>query len=221
MCFAEMLRNHSRFRSREFLRYRLNNKRQRGCRTMQNMHIQPFAALTPDIVLDALDGIGLHGDGRLLPSTAMRTGLPGRDGNRAAIDRQILSAGALVRRRNPGRTRFCRGAGRARNSRRARFGNQRPHAAFVQRFPLFRVHQTRRTRAGTGQPRHARMDGTLHRTYPCSRRIAAVPLSSRAGHSEFGIEPGAYLLEHNFIPAELAEVYRGVVAQALDGVRRC
>jgi Ser/Thr protein kinase RdoA (MazF antagonist) len=37
----------------------------------------------------------------------------------------------------------------------------------------------------------------------------------------FGVEPSAYLLEHDFIPAELIEVYRGVVAQALDGVRRC
>jgi len=36
----------------------------------------------------------------------------------------------------------------------------------------------------------------------------------------FGVEPSAYLLEHDFIPAELTEVYRGVVAQALDGVRR-
>jgi len=26
----------------------------------------PYAALTPDVVLDGLDAIGLHGDGRLL-----------------------------------------------------------------------------------------------------------------------------------------------------------
>src|SRR3989338_8145420 len=37
----------------------------------------------------------------------------------------------------------------------------------------------------------------------------------------FGVEPSAYLLAHDFIPSELLEVYRGVVAQALDGVRRC
>ena len=30
------------------------------------MHTQPFSALTPDSVLDALDSIGLRGDGRLL-----------------------------------------------------------------------------------------------------------------------------------------------------------
>ena len=37
----------------------------------------------------------------------------------------------------------------------------------------------------------------------------------------FGVEPVAYLLTHDFIPFELLEVYRGVVALALDGVRRC
>ena len=30
------------------------------------MHTQPFSALTPDAVLDALDSIGLRSDGRLL-----------------------------------------------------------------------------------------------------------------------------------------------------------
>ena len=37
----------------------------------------------------------------------------------------------------------------------------------------------------------------------------------------FGAEPSTYLLAHDFIPAELVEVYRGVVALALAGVRRC
>ena len=37
----------------------------------------------------------------------------------------------------------------------------------------------------------------------------------------FGEEPRDYLLAHDFIPADLSEAYRSVVAQALDGVRRC
>lgn len=37
----------------------------------------------------------------------------------------------------------------------------------------------------------------------------------------FGLEPSSYLLTHDFIPTELREVYRGVVGQALEGVRRC
>src|SRR3989344_5788801 len=38
--------------------------------------------------------------------------------------------------------------------------------------------------------------------------------------SSFGEEPRDYLLSHGFIPAGLEQVYRGVVSQALDGVRR-
>jgi len=37
----------------------------------------------------------------------------------------------------------------------------------------------------------------------------------------FGIEPSRYLLESDWLPRELHTVYRGVVAQALDGVRTC
>ena len=37
----------------------------------------------------------------------------------------------------------------------------------------------------------------------------------------FGLEPRDYLLTHDFIPQELREVYAGVTAQALEGVRRC
>jgi Ser/Thr protein kinase RdoA (MazF antagonist) len=37
----------------------------------------------------------------------------------------------------------------------------------------------------------------------------------------FGEEPSAYLLNEGMMPKELEVVYRGVVAQALDGVRRC
>ena len=37
----------------------------------------------------------------------------------------------------------------------------------------------------------------------------------------FGIEPRDYLLHHDFIPSDLAPAWTSVVAQALDGVRRC
>ena len=33
---------------------------------IMNTHLTPFSALTPDIILNALDSIGLHSDGRLL-----------------------------------------------------------------------------------------------------------------------------------------------------------
>lgn len=37
----------------------------------------------------------------------------------------------------------------------------------------------------------------------------------------FGVEPSQFLLTHDFIPQDLHEVYRGVVSQALEGVKRC
>lgn len=37
----------------------------------------------------------------------------------------------------------------------------------------------------------------------------------------FGEEPSKFLLNEGMMPKELESVYRGVVAQALDGVRRC
>jgi len=39
--------------------------------------------------------------------------------------------------------------------------------------------------------------------------------------ASFGEEPFAYLLEHDFIPPDLVAAYRAAVSQALDGVRRC
>ena len=37
----------------------------------------------------------------------------------------------------------------------------------------------------------------------------------------FGVQPRDYLLEHGFIPADLAPAYRSVAQQALDGVQHC
>jgi Ser/Thr protein kinase RdoA (MazF antagonist) len=37
----------------------------------------------------------------------------------------------------------------------------------------------------------------------------------------FGVEPSQFLLTHDFIPQDIHEVYRGVVSQALEGVKRC
>jgi len=48
-------------------------------------------------------------------------------------------------------------------------------------------------------------------------RYAQRPAFDVAG---FGDAPRAYLIEHAWLPADLREVYAGVSAQALDGVRR-
>ena len=192
------------------------------CRTIPPMHIQPFTALTPDAVLDALDSIGLRGDGRLLAlnSYENRVYQAGMDEGPPLIakfyrparwtDAEIMEEHAfvakLVEREIPvvpaleihGRT---------------------LHLFNGFRFSVF-------TRHGGRAPELDNRD-TLEWMGRFIGRIHAVGALEPYRHrpaldiESFGVEPSAYLLAHDFIPAELAEVYRGVVAQALDGVRRC
>lgn len=65
------------------------------------------------------------------------------------------------------------------------------------------------------------MDGALHRADSRGRRIEAFVERPALNIQTFGEEPRDFLLRNNFLPPELADVYFGVVAQALDGVRRC
>src|SRR2546430_15934954 len=53
--------------------------------------------------------------------------------------------------------------------------------------------------------------------------VAFAPLVERPALdiTPFGEEPRDWLLAHNFIPADIADAWKGIVALALDGVRRC
>ena len=186
------------------------------------MRTQPFSALTPDSVLDALDSIGLRGDGRLLalnsyenrvyqagmedgPPLVAKFYRPARWSDAAILEEHAFVT-TLVEREIPvvpaleinGRT---------------------LHAFDGFRFSVFTKH-------GGRAPELDNRD-TLEWMGRFIGRIHAVGALESYGErpmldiQSFGIEPSAYLLEHDFIPAELIEVYRGVVAQALEGVRRC
>ena len=215
-------RNYPCLRSRWFLRCCLNNKWLSCCRTIPAMQTQPFSALTPDFVLDALDSIGLHGDGRLLAlnsyenrvyQTGMETGPPliakfyrPERWSDAEILEEHAFVAALAELDIPvvpaleidGNTLHKFNGFRfsvfARHGGRAPELDDRDTLEWMGRF-IGRIHAV-----GALQPYQYR---------------PALNLES------FGIEPSGYLLERSFIPAELKEVYRGVVAQALDGVRRC
>ncbi len=185
------------------------------------MRTQPFSALTPDSVLDALDSIGLRGDGRLLalnsyenrvyqagmedgPPLVAKFYRPARWSDAAILEEHAFVT-TLVEREIPvvpaleinGRT---------------------LHAFNGFRFSVFTKH-------GGRAPELDNRD-TLKWMGRFIGRIHAVGALESYGErptldiQSFGIEPSAYLLEHDFIPAELIEVYRGVVAQALEGVRR-
>lgn len=186
------------------------------------MHTRPFTALTPDSVLDALDSIGLNGDGRLLAlnSYENRVYQAGMEGGPPLVakfyrperwsDAEILEEHAFV----------AALAGREIPVVPALEINGRTlHLFDGFRFSVF-------TRQGGRAPE---LDGrdTLEWIGRFIGRIHAVGALESYRHrpvldiESFGVEPGTYLLAHGFIPAELTEVYRGVVAQALDGVRRC
>ena len=186
------------------------------------MHTQPFTALTPDAVLDALDSIGLHSDGRLLAlnSYENRVYQVGMEDGPPLVakfyrparwaDATILEEHAFV----------AELAGREIPVVPALVIDERTlHAFDGFRFSVFAKHGGRAPEMDDCDTLEwmGRFIGRIH-------AIGALePYRHRPAldiHS-FGVEPGEYLLAHDFIPAELVEVYRGVVAQALDGVRRC
>ncbi len=186
------------------------------------MHIQPFTALGPDAVLDALESIGLRGDGRLLalnsyenrvyqvgiedrPPLVAKFYRPGRWSDAEILEEHAFVA-ALAEREIP--------VVPALES-----SSQTLHRFSGFRFSVFARH-------GGRAPELDERD-TLEWVGRFIGRIHAVGALESYRHrptldiESFGVEPSAYLLAHDFIPSELVEVYRGVSAQALDGVRRC
>ena len=186
------------------------------------MLTRPFTSLTPDYVLDALDSIGLRGDGRLqaLNSYENRVYQAGmQDGpplvakfyrperwTDAAILEEHAFVASLADREIPvvpalvinGRTLHLFDGYRfsvfAKQGGRAPELDDRNTLEWMGRF-IGRIHAV------------GAQETYLHRP--------VLDIES------FGVEPSAYMLLHDFIPTDLVEVYRGVVAQALDGVRRC
>ena len=182
----------------------------------------PFNSLTPDSVLDALGSIGLRGDGRLLAlnsyeNRVYQTGMeegppliakfyrPARWSDAQILEEHAFVA-TLAEREIPAVPAL-------------EISGRTLHAFNGFRFSIF-------TKQGGRAPELDDL-GTLEWIGRFIGRIHAVGALESYRHrpaldiESFGLEPSAYLLQHDFIPAELLEVYRGVTAQALDGVRRC
>ncbi len=187
-----------------------------------DMQTQPFSALTPDIVLDALDSIGFNGDGRLLGlnSYENRVYQAGTEAGPPLIakfyrperwtDAEILEEHAFVATLAEREIPVVPAL---------EINGNTLHKFDGFRFSVFPRH-------GGHAPELDNRD-TLEWMGRFIGRIHAVgalePYRYRPtlDIERFGIEPSQFLQAHDFIPAELADVYRGVVAQALDGVRRC
>jgi Ser/Thr protein kinase RdoA (MazF antagonist) len=189
----------------------------------------PYAGLTPDVVLDALDGVGLRGDGRMLglnsyenrvyqvwleddaaiaangPSVVVKFYRPQR-----WSDAAILEEHAFVREL----------AGRELPVVAPLLlkGEQSLHEFQDFRFSAY-------PRRGGRAPELDNRD-TLEWMGRFIGRIHAVgalePFAARPAIdiASFGEEPRDWLLANGFIPHDLLPAWSSVVAQALQGVRR-
>jgi Ser/Thr protein kinase RdoA (MazF antagonist) len=181
----------------------------------------PYAGLTPDTVLNAIDSVGLATDGRQLAlnsyeNRVFQIGLddgsfvvakfyrPGRWSDAAILEEHAFVAelaaqeipavpASVIDSRTLHRFEGFRFAVFPRRGGRAPNLDDPDVRIWLGRF-LGRIHAVGRVR------------GFEHRP--------ALDLES------FGVEPRSFLLEHDWLPQELAPVYAGVSQQALDGIAR-
>ncbi|MDR5755578.1 serine/threonine protein kinase [Caballeronia sp. LZ035] len=186
----------------------------------------PFAGLTPERVLDALDSVlipaGTRTDGRLLPLNSYENRVyqvgvedgapvvakfyrPERWSDGAILEEHAFVASLVAREIPAVPARTLEGA--------------TLHAFGGFRFSAFE-------RRGGRAPDLDRSD-TLEWLGRFIGRIHAVgaiePYRERPtlDIATFGYEPRDYLLEHGFIPADVREAWETVVAMALEGVAHC
>lgn len=187
------------------------------------MTTPPFSGLSPDTILDALESVGLRGDGRLLalnsyenrvyqigmeegPPLVAKFYRPGRWSDAAILDEHAFVQ-ELAEREIPVVPALALDGGRT------------LHSFDGFRFAVF-------SRQGGRAPELESPD-TLEWMGRFLGRIHAIgalrPFEHRPALNiaSFGEEPRDYLLSHDFIPADLREAWRSVVDLALDGVRRC
>ncbi|HZI82732.1 MAG TPA: serine/threonine protein kinase [Casimicrobiaceae bacterium] len=182
---------------------------------------RPFSGLTPDVVLDALDSVGLRGDGRMLAlnsyeNRVYRVAIA--DGSlRVAkfyrpdrwTDAQIEEEHAFVSELAAEEIPVV--APLALSDRTLHpFGGYR-----------FSVYPNCGGRAPELDDRATRewLGRFVGRIHAVGRR-APFRERPRLDVASFGDEPREWLLSHGFVPRDLVEAYTSIVGLALDGVRR-
>ncbi len=183
---------------------------------------QPFSALTPDGVMDALVSVGLAPDGRLLalnsyenrvyqvgmdqgPPLVVKFYRPGRWTDAAILEEHAF-VGELAEREIPVVPALPL----------AGLNTLHEHAGF--RYAVFAKHGGRAPELDDPATLEwlGRFIARIHAigaTRPYSQR-------PRLDIASFGEEPRDYLLSHGFIPEDIHDAWESVVNQALDGVRR-
>src|SRR5262249_45384584 len=183
----------------------------------------PYAGLTPEVVLDALESAGMRGDGRMLalnsyenrayrltvedgPPCVAKFYRPGR-----WSDAQILEEHGFVLELAQQEIPVVGPMTFAAGSTLLRFAGYR-----------FAVYPLCGGRAPDLDQRDTRewLGRYIGRIHPLGS-AAGFPPAPRLDIASFGEEPRDWLLAHGFIPADLLDAYRSVVTQALAGVRAC
>lgn len=185
----------------------------------------PYAALTPEVVLDALEALGCLPDGRLLPlnSYENRVYLVGQESGGALVakfyrpgrwsDAAILEEHAFVEE-------LVEAEVPAVAALRLHGTTLHHHAGY--RYALFPRQGGRAPEldhAVEGRHMRERIGRYLARIHAVGRRGAyrERPLLDLRS---FGQAPRDYLLAHDFIPPDLLPAWQSVSAQALEGVAR-
>ncbi|HET9047006.1 MAG TPA: serine/threonine protein kinase, partial [Casimicrobiaceae bacterium] len=186
------------------------------------MATPPYAGLTPDRVLDALDSVGVRGDGRLLAlnSYENRVYQAWRDDAAPVVakfyrpdrwsDAEIAEEHAFVAELADSEVPAVPPL---------MLQGRTLHAFEGFRFSVYE-------RRGGRAPELDRRD-TLVRLGQFIARIHVVgarrPFIARPAltRATFGIEPRDYLVAHDWLPVDLRDVWKGVANHALDSVARC
>lgn len=189
---------------------------------MADINDLPFAQLSPDLILEAVEHLGVRTDGRLLAlnSYENRVYQVGVEETSPLVvkfyrphrwsDMQILEEHDFVQALADVEIPAVPAL---------RINEQSLFTFQGFRFSLFAKHG--------GRAPELDQSGVLAWIGRFIARIHSVGSSASFQYrpalniETFGEEPAQFLLGSDFIPSELREVYRGVVAQALDGIKRC
>lgn len=188
-----------------------------------NTQLTPFSALTPDIILSALDSVGLHSDGRLLALNSYENRV-----YQAGIEN---TASVVIKFYRPKRWTTA-AIYEEHNFIQELADNEIPvvpplrfrenetlNQAHGFRFSVF-PKQGGRVPEIEGREKLEWMGRFIARIHAIG---ALKPFKERPVLDviSFGEEPVDYLLKHHFIPADLYSAYSSVITYALDSVRRC
>jgi Ser/Thr protein kinase RdoA (MazF antagonist) len=186
------------------------------------MSLHPFASLTPECVLDALDSVGQFSDGRLLAlnsyenrvyQVGMEEGAPvvvkfyrpARWSDAAILEEHAFVA-ELVAREIPVVPALT-------------IAGATLHTFNGFRFAVFPRRGGRAPELDDAATLEwmGRFIGRIHAVGALTPYAARPALDI----ASFGVEARDYLIDNHFLPPELLTPWRSVIDQALDGVRRC